>query len=375
MLGDLGADVIKIEHRVTGDPARGLEAGFDMKLGTPRQAFFETINRNKRGVVLDLGKQKGREIVYQMVEKADVFVTNFRQSAIRRYGMDYETLSKYNPKLVYGLVTGYGSKGPDVDLRSYDGLGQARSGFMTRCTADEPIYVGGGIGDAVTATMLAFGVVSALFTRERQGTGQKVETALLSTLMFEQIGDLGMHFIGGLPTVPIPRQKAMNPLVNTYRCADNRWIYLSHLEADRFWPNLCRALGIEELHNDPRFENISKRSGNEELIAILDRIFATKTRDEWLTILRENDCVFARVNTYDDLPADPQIIANDYLPEYDHPGYGRTRYPPIPVELSRTPGAIRRPAPQWGQHTEEVLTELLGYTWDQIARLKEDEVI
>jgi crotonobetainyl-CoA:carnitine CoA-transferase CaiB-like acyl-CoA transferase len=373
ILGDLGADVIKIEHRVTGDPARGLAAL--QSLTTERQALFEATNRNKRGIVIDLGKQKGREIVYRMMGKTDAFVTNFRESVAKRYGMDYETLSKCNPKLVYGLGTGYGSKGPDADLRSYEGMGQARSGMMMQVDPDRPYEILSNIGDSATGTMLALGVMSALLTRERQGIGQKVETSLLSTLMVNQTARLAWEYIAGIAVPPPKRTKSRNPLLGLYRCADGRWIYLCNVQPDRYWPSFCRALGIEELQNDPRFASMSKRAENEDLVAILDRIFATKTRDKWIKILRENDLVFDAVQGSEDLLADPQVMANNYLPEFEHPIYGKIRYSPISVELSKTPGAIRRPAPQWGQHTEEVLTELLGYTWDEIARLKDDEVI
>jgi crotonobetainyl-CoA:carnitine CoA-transferase CaiB-like acyl-CoA transferase len=375
MLGDLGADVIKIEDRVTGDPSRGLEQGYGLDYAVPRAAYYEVNNRNKRGITLDLGLPKAREIVYELVGKSDAFITNFRSSVAARYGMDYETLSRHNPRLVYGLITGYGSKGPEADVRSFDGIGQARSGIMTQLDEDQPYYINSVIGDAAAAMMCAYGVLAALHARERHGVGQKVETSILSSLLFQQWAALGIKFIGGFPAGPRPRHRPLNPLINLYRCGDGRWITLHMAEADRFWPNMCRALDIESRQNDPRFASIEKRRQNEELVALFDEIFATKSLDEWIGILRENDCVCDRINTLDDLPTDPQIVANDYLPEFDHPTYGKTRYPPIPVEFSRTPGALRMPAPEFGQHTEEVLQDLLGYTWEQITELRAEQVI
>jgi len=376
LLGDLGADVIKIEDRVTGDPSRGVEQLRGLAEETPRQAYFESNNRNKRGIALDLRKQEAKEIVYRLAEKSDAFVTNFRESAAVRYGLDYETLSRYNPKLVYGIISGYGLKGPDGDIRSFDGLGQARSGIMFACDPDEPYYIVGGVADAAAGIMTAFGVVVALLTRERQGIGQKVEASILSSMLFQQWVSLGFRFISGMALLPQPRDRVTNPLLNIYKCADDKWVFLFHGQADRFWPNVCRALGIEELQNDPRFENMWKRQENsEEFVAILDKVFATKTRDQWMKSLRENDCICDSINTLDDLPMDPQVLANNYLPEFDHPTYGKTHYAPIPFDLSKTPGTLRIPAPEFGQHTEEVLTEILGYTWDDIFRLKEGEVI
>ena len=375
MLGDLGADVIKIEDRVTGDPSRGLEQGYAVEHAKNRQGYYECNNRNKRGIVLDVGKEEGREIMYRLVEKADVFVTNFRPSVITRYGMDYETLIKYNPRLVYGAITGYGSRGPDADVRSYDGLGQARAGLMTLADPDAPRYLVGGLGDAAAGIMCAYGVLAGLLARERQGIGQKVEASLLSSLLFWQWVGLGFQFIAKFPAGPRPRHRPMNPLLNQYKCADGKWIFVYHPQADRFWPNFCKALGIEKLQKDPRYDSIAKRHENEEFVRMLDRIFATKTRDEWAKVLRENDCVFGNINTMDDLATDPMVVANNYLPQFDHPVWGKTTFAPIPIELSKTPGALWRPAPEHGQHTEEVLAELLGYTWDQIAKLKASEVI
>jgi crotonobetainyl-CoA:carnitine CoA-transferase CaiB-like acyl-CoA transferase len=376
LLGDLGADVIKIEDRVTGDPSRGVEQLRAPVQGTARQSYFESNNRNKRGIALDLRKGKARQIVYSLAERSDAFITNFRESAATRYGLDYATLSRYNPKLVYGIISGYGLKGPDADVRSFDGLGQARSGIMFACDPDEPYYIVGGIADAAAGIMTAFGVVVALLTRERQGIGQKVEASILSSMLFQQWVSLGFKFISGQALLPQPRHKPTNPLLNMYKCADGKWIFLFHGQADRFWPNVCRALGIEELQNDPRFANMWKRQENsEEFVRILDKTFATKTREEWMKSLRENDCICERIASFDDLLADPQVIANNYLPEFDHPTYGKTRYAPIPFDLSRTPGALRFPAPEFGQHTEEVLAEILGYGWDEIRRLKESEVI
>lgn len=375
ILGDLGADVIKIEDRITGDPTRGVEFNIGLCDKKPPQAIFESCNRNKRGITLDLREQKAKEIVYQLIEKADAFVTNFRPSVTEKYRMDYGTLVKYNPKLVYGMITGYGPKGPEADVRSYDGVSQARSGIMNHGEPGQPCYIQQTIGDTGAGINGAFGVVTALLTRERTGVGQKVETSILSSLLFQQWANLGIKFIGGMEVPQIPRTQPLNPMLNSYKCADDKWVFLFNLEADRFWPNFCKALSIEHFQNDPRYENIAVRRMNTELVTLIDKIFATKNRDEWLRILKDNDVVCGSVNSYDDLLNDPQVVANNYLPEFDHPNYGIIRQAPIPFEFSETPGALRLPAPEFGQHTEEILMELLGYGWDQITELKNEQVI
>lgn len=176
ILGDLGADVIKIEDRVTGDPTRGVEFGVGMVEKKPPQAIFESCNRNKRGITLNLRKQEAKDIVFRLVGKADAFITNFRESVSVKYGMDYDTLKKINPQLVYGIITGYGSKGPEAGIRSYDGLGQARSAIMTHGEYEQPCYISQPIGDTGAGINCALGVVTALLTRERKGIGQKVES-------------------------------------------------------------------------------------------------------------------------------------------------------------------------------------------------------
>ena len=373
ILGDLGADVIKIENRVTGDPSRGLDAGYGSQMG--RQSLYEGYNRNKRGITLDMGKPQAQEIAYKLAETADVFVTNYRPSVIEKNGMDHETISKLNPKLIYAVVTGYGSKGPEADIRSFDGLAQGRSGIALRCIPESPVWIQSAIADTLAGTNAALGIVTALLARERNGPGQKVETSLLSSMIFQQTSSIAMHFIGELPIAPSQREKPTNLLLNRYLCGDGKWINLFMPEADRHWPNFCKALGIEKLRDDPKYKDMWTRAVNsEELVAIVDPIFASKPREEWIRILRENECIADIINDYPDLPNDPQVIANNYLPEFDHPAYGKIYYSPIPIEFSATPGQLRMPAPEFGQHTEEILLEA-GYSWEEIVQLKDQEVI
>ncbi len=375
MLGDLGADVIKIENRGSGDPSRGLEPGFNIAYKTARTCYFEVVNRNKRGLSIDLAKPEGREAMYGLVKKADAFITNFRPQVVERYGMGYEALSRINPRLVYAMVTGFGPAGPDAERRSYDGIGQARSGLMRQCDPDRPRYIIGGVGDSVPAIIAATGVVTALLAREKTGKGQRVDVSQLSSLMYIQLCGLAMDLIGGYPIAPQDRRTPQNALVNCYKSSDGKWMYAYLLEGEKHWPNLCRAIGRTELEHDPRFDTNAKRAFNAELVDLLDGVFATRTRDEWLDILWKHDLVFDKVNDYKDLLEDVQVKANNYLPTFNHPTYGPTTYPPIPIQFSDTPGALRKAAPEFGQHTEEVLMEYLGMDWEDIGKLKDKEVI
>jgi crotonobetainyl-CoA:carnitine CoA-transferase CaiB-like acyl-CoA transferase len=381
MLGDLGADVIKIEERVGGDPARGMMKVIGAIISqevTGRNAYYENNNRNKRCLTLDLRKQRGKEIIYGLVEKSDVFVQNFRKGVAERMGLDYKTLSQYNPRLIYASASGWGPEGPDAGEPSADYTGIARSGIMSLAGEPDmpPQMVQGGLGDQTGAIMTAYGVVTALLTRERFGIGQEVNASILGGLVFLQGVPMACALMAGVTRFRTQRTRAGNPLWNHYGCQDGKWIALSHLQPDKFWPNVCRAMGLEHLEHDPRFADLKAREDNrEELIGILDEVFASRPREEWIKLFKEHGVMYAPVNEFHELANDPQVTANNYMVDFEHPVMGKTKVVGFPVTFSQTPMSIRREAPEFGQHTEEILMEVLGYSWDDIARLKEEEVI
>jgi len=380
MLGDLGADVIKIEHPVSGDGGRGImTVNQVMNQVGGRNFFFEFNNRNKRGITLDVSKPRGKEILFRLVKKSDVFIQNYRFGVSKKLGIDYESLSKINPRLIYANATGFGTKGKDAIKPAYDALAIARSGFMTMHGEPNtpPLVTVGAIADQMGAIMTAYGVLGALMARERHGVGQEVEVSLLSSMMWLQHNNVASKLMLGQELSRSYRNKAGNPLYNYYQCSDGKWLMLANLQPDRQWPILCKALNIMELQNDPKFSSIEGRGKNaEELIRILDRSFATKTRDEWLKILEQSgDIICGPINTVSDMVEDPQILANEYIIEYDHPVFGITKVVNVPIKYSRTPGGIKRPAPEFGQHTEEILVDLLEYTWDDIAAFKDERII
>ena len=380
MLADLGADVIKIEHRVEGDPARGMMKMIGALIGgdVGRNPYYENNNRGKRCITLDLGKEEAKKILYRLIEKSDVFVQNFRLGVADKLGLDYETLSKHNPKLIYAHASGWGPKGPDAYNPSADYTGVARSGIMSVAGEPDmpPQMVQAGIADQMGATMTAYGIIAALLARERYGIGQKVDASLLGSMM-QLLGlAVTMRCLAKLPTMRIARKTAGNPLWNHYRCEDDKWIALAHLQPDKFWPDFCKAMEIQHLEKDPRFDEMMNRGANAaELIDILDETFATKPREEWMKALRENGCVYSPLNTIADLEDDSQALANEYITEFDHPTMGKVKEIGFPVTFSETPASIQREAPEFGQHTEEVLIEILGYTWEEIASLREKEII
>jgi len=380
MLGDLGAEVIKIEDRVTGDPGRGVmrQVGVGMGIGG-RNFYFETMNRNKKSVTLDLNKPRGKEILYELVRKSDVFLQNFRQGVAAKMGLDYATLSRYNPRLVYASASGWGPQGPIREKPALDFTGQARSGMMSIAgeLGSSPSPLQGAVGDQIGAIMTAYGVLAALLARERLGIGQEIDSSLLGSSVFLLGLNVATKLVLNVEMQKHNRGVAPNPLWNYYKCSDDKWIVVGELQADRAWPIYCRALGISHLEKDPKFNSLETRGKNAaELISTLDNIFITKTRDEWLNILEKaGDLNFQPVNSISEVVSDPQVLSNEYVTDFNHPVFGKIKALGIPVKFSKTPGQITREAPEFGQHTEEVLTEVLGYTWDDITKLKQEEVI
>jgi crotonobetainyl-CoA:carnitine CoA-transferase CaiB-like acyl-CoA transferase len=380
MLAEFGAEVVHIENRLTGDAGRGLTFPTIGELPAGRTAYFETNNRGKKSLAIDLIKPEGKEIIYRLVKKADVFVHNFRQGVPEKLKLDYETIRQHNPDIIYAAASGYGPRGPEAQEPAFDMIGLARSGIATATgiAGDPNLPVGGGLADQMGAVMTSYGILMALLARERLGVGQKVDVSHLGSMMALQGLTIGIGlYLNPEPREKLTRKQAGNPLWNYYQCADGRWLVLGMLQPDRQWPIVCKAMGIEHLTSDPRFEDADKRRENsEELINTMDEIFITKTADEWMKILKgTGDVICTPLQTIHDLRDDPQVIANDYIIECEHEVLGKVKVRGLPVELSRTPGRVIPEAPECGQHTEEVLIEMGGYTWEDIAELRDKEVI
>ncbi|MGV0040267.1 CaiB/BaiF CoA transferase family protein [Mycobacterium colombiense] len=359
ILADWGADVIKIEPP-TGDPARmfGRMLGCDLGLNPP----FEMDNRSKRSVVLDLGTDEGRGTAFELLAAADVFLTNVRPGALRRLGLDFESVSAANPRLVYGLITGYGEDGPDADRAAFDVAAfWSRAGVAHLLTrpGDTPPFQRGGMGDHSAGMTMAAAVCAALLARERTGTGQLVSTSLYRQGAYTVSFDLNTYLMSGQPIAIGQRETMGNPCMNNYAAADGRRFWIVGLEPERHWPALCRAVGRPEWGDDPRFADARARAVNSTaLIAALDEIFATRPLDEWARVFAgEPDFFWSPINTLEDVVADEQFHAAGGI--VDVPD-GGAAVPMVatPADFHGTPWAPRSAAPELGQHTEEVLAEL-----------------
>jgi crotonobetainyl-CoA:carnitine CoA-transferase CaiB-like acyl-CoA transferase len=371
ILADWGADVVKIEPPGIGDPART----FSRMLGAdlPSNPIFENDNRSKRSIALDLSKPEGREIALELLTGADVFVTNVRMAGLARLGLDPKSLHERNPRLVYGAISGYGFAGPDADRAAYDIAGfWARSGIASALTAkgSHPPFQRGGMGDHNAGLACAGGIAAALFRRERSGEGQLVTTSLLRQGLYTLSFDLSVSLRFGVGIAVADRKAMGNPCINNYQDKDGKWFWLVGLEGERHWPPLARVAGHPEWIDDPRFSGPAQRAANaKELIAELDAIFATKTRDEWSEVFaREQDLWWAPVQSADEVLADPQVHAAGGFVEVPD-GDATTLLPNTPVDFAGTPGAPRAMAPSLGQHSDAILGEL-GRSAQQIAALR-----
>ena len=376
-LGDLGADVIKVEPP-TGDPARGFMRIIGAMVGLKgRNYYFESNNRNKRSIVLDLKTERGMEIFLKLIDRVDVFVNNLSIDALQKIGLGPEILLARNPRLIYAHASGWGRRGPDANGLSFDYTGIGRSGLMMSCgeRGTPPAQILPGLGDELGGMVCAWAVTAALYAREKTGKGQLVDTSLMGSLMCMLSLVLAAPAILGQEFPREIRAEAGNPIYNHYRAKDDKWFILAHLQPDRYWPNVCRALGMPELENDSRFNSIEARGKNaRELIAIMDKKFATKTRDEWFETFKKEGIIHTPIQTPTEVVNDPQALANNYVTWFDHPVLGKTKMIGFPWDFSETPASIRREPPEFGQHTEEILLEL-GYTWDDITKLKDEKVI
>ncbi len=364
ILGDLGADVIKVEPP-QGDSNR--------QLGPSRHpgmcALFLTCNRNKRSVVLDLKQEAGRKALLRMAQSADVVVHNLRPPAIRRLGLDYDEVRKVNPRIIYCATYGYRADGPYSDRSAYDDSIQSASGIAmlrTRMGA-EPAYLPVIVADKTTAMAVAYAVIAALYHRERTGEGQAIEVPMYETMvnwvMAEHLYGLAFE----PPEGEAGYTRLLSPNRRPYKTKDGYIAILPYL--NNHWEIFCRAAGRPELIDDERFKDLASRLRNiDEVYAEVGRMVATKTTGEWLEILGATSVPVMIVNTLEDLLNDPHLVATNFWKLFDHPTEGRIRLPDIPTRFSATPGSIRRMAPRLGEHSVEVLLEA-GLSEDEIAAM------
>ena len=375
MMCDWGADVIKVEP-VTGETMRGQRNASGSRVGGVN-VQFELLNRGKRGLALDLKKDAGVSVLHRLVRESDVFIANYDASALRNLRLDYSTLSRLNSRLIYAVITGYGSKGPDSTQPGYDfAAGWARSGAQALMTEPGgiPPTQRSGMCSSTAGVHAVAGICAALFARQSTGDGQEIEVSLYHVGVYSIACDI-QNVLNGVPIYPNNRRRARNPLSNCYLAEDGRWFELAMMQPDQYWHSFCQAIERPDLDNDPRFESTQQREQNaKSLIEILDAIFAQKRIAEWERRFRESGVTYALIETPEVVVNDRQAHANGFFSEIAHPRAERMKYVTAPVRFGQSPATVRAVAPEVGQHGNEILLGL-GYTQEEISVMKQEGVI
>lgn len=371
LLGDMGADVIKIEKPDGGDDIR--RSGPPFVAGD--SSAFLNIGRNKRSVVIDIKRPEGAEVVRRLARRADIFVQNLRPGRIEGFGLGYDDLRTINPALVYASITGYGRTGPYKDKPGFDLMAQGMSGIMgvTGHPAQPPVKVSVPITDLNAGLFTAFGILSAYVNRLKTGRGQHVDSSLLEAGVAYTLWESAIYFATGAPPGPNGSAHQLSAPYQAFPTSDG---YLTIGGANQSnWERLCGAVGRAELLSDPRFASNAGRMANRSALEqTLSETLSTRTTAHWIQVLDSAGVPCGPINDMAQVYADPQVIARDMVVEIDHPAAGPIRNIGIPIKFSETPGTVRRPPPRLGEHTQDVLLEF-EYTVDEIETLEHRGIV
>jgi crotonobetainyl-CoA:carnitine CoA-transferase CaiB-like acyl-CoA transferase len=377
VLADWGADVIKVES-TAGDIFRFFGYIMQCPVADDDNIVFECDNRNKRGISVDLKTAEGKEIIDRLLGTGDVLVTNFRPKALAKLGLDYESISRKYPRIVYAYLNGYGDEGPDKDKPGFDlAAFFARSGINVEFgePGTEPLPSVGGFGDHITGTFLAGGIAGALYSREKTGTGCKVQSSLLNAAIWSLSVLIASANNNG-KWLKQSRKKPRTGLMNTYKTKDDRWITIMVLEYDRYWKPFCeKVIKMPELINDERFVTQAAVFNNSEAqAAIIEKELLKYTGDELTALLKEADIVYETNPRWHELKDDPQVRETGFMTEYTLPNGRKDWIANSPVRFNGERPFLRRRAPRIGEHNAEILREI-GYDDRDIEALRNKKVI
>jgi formyl-CoA transferase len=371
VMADLGADVIKVEPP-NGDPQRGLMNALRSESGATANPFVEIPNRGKRSITLDLGTEAGRGVLLELAATSDIFLTSYLPAVRSKLRIDLEDVRAVNPRIIYACGHGWGQRGPMVNTGGFDlasAWASASMAFKMTRPGSNPMFQPAAFFDLQGSNTIAGAIGTALYQRERTGEATEIDVSLLSVGMWSLSPDvMAGPFIGGLPHPD--RRRAPNPITNDYPTADGRWLYLVCLQSDRYWDELCTVIGRPDLAADERFVDMVARATNAEAcVAELEKTFVAETLDVWRERLRTFSGVWAPCLTPAEVHEHAAVLANGYLPEVTTNDGSTFRLPSPPAQYGGVPSAPQGPAPELGQHTEELLLEL-GHDWDHIGELR-----
>src|SRR5581483_4290601 len=371
-LGDLGAEVVKIEQPGVGDDTRGWGPPF----AGGESAYFLCVNRNKQSLTVDLKSPEGISLIRRLAQRADVLIENFRPGAMDEFGLGYDALHAANPKLIYASLSGFGADGPMAQVPGYDLIVQAWGGLMsiTGTPQSGPLKVGVAIIDLVAGLMLGKSIVAALYAREKNGLGQKIDTSLMGAEVAVLINAGSNYLMSG--KVP-GRWGNAHPTIVPYQSFQTADSYLViGVASEGIWQRFCKAIGQAELANDARFAKNADRVANRQvLIDQLTKMFRGSDNQTWLRILNEAEVPCAPIQTIDQVFSAPQVLHRSMLLEVPHPTAGKVRMAGLPVKFSATPASVRLPPPLLGEHSAQVLSSWLDLSAGAIAELKQKGVI
>jgi crotonobetainyl-CoA:carnitine CoA-transferase CaiB-like acyl-CoA transferase len=372
LLGDFGAQVVKVEVPDVGDIARTWGPPFY----DTETAYFVSLHRNKKSLEIDLKRDAGQELFFRLVEVFDVVLENFRVGTLQKLGIDYEKARARNPGIIYCSVSGFGQSGPYRDRAALDLIVQAESGMIsvTGEAGGRGVRAGVSIADMTAGLYAAFGIMSALRVKEKTGQGQYVDVSMLEGQLGLLQGTIGGYLADGV--VPEPMGTAYKALL-PYQTFQTKTKDLAlAVGSDRLWRIFCPTMGLGAMTDDPRFSTNAARVQNRlELIAKLQEVFLTKSYEEWEELLLKHGIPVGAINSIDRVVEHPQVKARGMIVESDHPVAGNVRIVGVPVKLSKTPGSVREPAPLLGQHSDEVLQTYLRMSDTEIAALRQAGVI
>lgn len=371
LLGDLGAEVIKIEQPGTGDESRNFgpfKNGFSL--------YFMSVNRGKRSVTLNLKTERGQAIFKELLAQTDILVENFRPGTMKNLGLDYETLKADHPSLIYAACSGFGQTGPYAQQGAYDMIIQGMGGIISITGEPEgpPVRVGTSISDITAALFTTIGILSALHHRNQTGKGQFVDVAMLDSLVAVLENAVVRYFATGEAPKPLgARHPAITPF-EAFASADGHVIIA--LGNDVLWSKFCEHVDRQELISDERFQTNADRTENHsELFPILSEIMSQRTTDDWIAALGNIGVPCGPINTMDKVVSHPQVQAREMITRVAHQITGEVEVPGVPIKLSETPGNVDAPAPSLGEHTTEILTDVLKMRPDEVEKLRQDGVI
>ena len=379
VLTEWGAEVVKIEHPVTGDPYRGLVTAGLHRAYDGVDPSFQFTNRGKQSVALDLKHPEGRAVLYRLAKNCDVFLTNFRPGARQRLKIECDDIRAHNPDIIYVRGSGYGQRGPDAQRGGYDAAAYwSRVGFGEMFTppgAAFPVMQRPAFGDVVGGLTIAGAISAALLKRATTGEPSIVDVSLMGVGMWQLQPDITHAKLnGGSTHAPPDRKATWNPLSGTYRTRDGRFIILVMLDADRYWADFCRVIGHPEWIDDPRLIDMDARKANARIcVEMLDELFAGRDYTDWCETLARAKGVWSPFQTPLELHSDPQVAANGYLADVEMINGSALTLVTSPAQFDETYVMPTR-APEHGEHTEAVLLNL-GLSWDEIAGLKECSAI